>query len=390
MNARAVSGEHLEVLGKHAAARWAAGREKTLGNAVVSTVKTAGLSPEQVKRVVEFANTAAYLTDFKKEGSLHRVVDFGAGGLADPSAVIQDLNDGGGGSSYDTGSLEYNHPPPQTKTASAWDEASFEQMFASSGQEYPEVNPLGDVLTLRDKLASSYETSTSMLSSLEVMYEDLSTHIFNQVKQAALSGHALSEIAQIWQQCAPSDEHVKVAFQVVMDPLVDNGVFQNHAAVAQSLSKHSSVGLVNPDHPLVTHFKDFCDVLSKMAEAREEQQQYGEGVARLTSFLKEAATGKGLIHHGEDALQWASGKAQRGGEAVGRSLLGKDHEWVKHFGTAGKAAPYAAALVGANEIRRKPAVQRTIHGIASKVPGTEDYRQREMELAARDMGYGGG
>ena len=393
MNARPVSGEHLEVLGKRAAALWSEGREKSLGDAVVSTVKTASLSPEQVKRVVEFANTAAYLSEFHKEGAMHRVVDFGAGGLADPSAVLQDLNDGGGGSRFDSGSLEYNHPPQETKTASAWDETAFAQMFASSGQEYPEVNPLGEVLDLRDKLAGAYETTTSMLSSLEVMYEDVQKNLFHQVKQAALSGHALSEIAQIWQQVAPSDEHVKVAFVSVMDPLVDNEVFRNHEAVAESLSKHASVGQVNKEHPLVTGFTDFCEIITKLAEARDAQQELGEGVAQLTSFLKEAKSGSGAVGKTLEVLESASHHAGRGGEAVGKALLGEGRT-SRALATAGKALPYAAAAVGANEayrhtLKHSPTAQKVRRAIVAATPGTDAYNQKEYELAARAQGYGG-
>jgi hypothetical protein len=100
-HARSVSGEELEAFGKKAAAQYSRG-DGSLTEAVVETVKHAGLSPEQVKRVVEFANTTAYLTEFKKEGSHHRVVEF-QGGPADPSAVLQDLNDGGGGTVFDVG-----------------------------------------------------------------------------------------------------------------------------------------------------------------------------------------------------------------------------------------------------------------------------------------------
>ena len=75
MNARRVAGEHLEVLGKHASARWQRGDCSTLSDAVVETVKHAGLAPEQVRRVVEFANQDAYLSEFKKGASPHRIVD---------------------------------------------------------------------------------------------------------------------------------------------------------------------------------------------------------------------------------------------------------------------------------------------------------------------------
>ena len=106
LKAKPVSGEHLEVLGKYAARAWDRGDYNTLNEAVVGTVRDEHLSPEQVRRVVEFCNGEAYLSEFRKEGSKHRVVHF-ACGPADPGVVLRDLNDGGGGSVVDTGDGDY-------------------------------------------------------------------------------------------------------------------------------------------------------------------------------------------------------------------------------------------------------------------------------------------
>ena len=115
-HARPVTGEELEVFGKKAAATYACGTCGTLTEAVVETVKHAGLSPEQVKRVVEFTNQNAYLAEFKKEGSPHKYIEFD-GGPANPAGVIQDLNDGGGGTVFDRGVADYGSPPTAMKTA---------------------------------------------------------------------------------------------------------------------------------------------------------------------------------------------------------------------------------------------------------------------------------
>ena len=110
------SGEELEVLGKYAAKKYIEGACGNLSDAVVETVKHAGLSPEQVKRVVEFANTDAYLTEHRKEGEA-KYVTF-EGGPADPAEVLRDLNDGGGGTVFDRGLADYSLPP-LSKTASS-------------------------------------------------------------------------------------------------------------------------------------------------------------------------------------------------------------------------------------------------------------------------------
>lgn len=130
------SGEDLEVFGKCAAQKYVNGKSGTLTSAVVETVKHAGLSPEQVKRVIEFANTDAYLSEHHKEGSDSKYVEF-TGGPADPGEVLRDLNDGGGGTVFDRGLADYGLPPIQ-KSASVVDLASrnlevLEKTAAASG-----------------------------------------------------------------------------------------------------------------------------------------------------------------------------------------------------------------------------------------------------------------
>lgn len=117
-DARPVSGEHLEVLGKKAASDFCEGKVASLHEALIDTLRDERLSPEQVKRVVEFCNGDAYLQEFRKLAA-HRVVHFD-GGPADPAQVLQDLNDGGGGSVYDRGTLDYSRSPRDVhKEASA-------------------------------------------------------------------------------------------------------------------------------------------------------------------------------------------------------------------------------------------------------------------------------
>lgn len=224
-HARPVSGEELETFGKKAAEYYSKG-EGDLNQAVVETVKHAGLSPEQVRRVVEFANTAAYLTEFKKESSPHRVVEF-QGGPADPAAVLQDLNDGGGGSTYDRGLLDYSSPPGESKTASAAAEQAFAAALSRPELPLRQHNPFGEVIELKDKLASLYDHETSILSGLEGMYMDLSEQLYGHVKQAAMSGATLGEVLQAWLPFVNDPVYVKTAFSLIGPRLVQEEVFRS-------------------------------------------------------------------------------------------------------------------------------------------------------------------
>lgn len=378
-HARPINGEDLEVLGKRASADWSEGKYDSLTEAVVETVKHAGLSPEQVRRVVEFTNTDAFLREFRKEGS-SKYVQFD-NGPADPRAVLQDLNDGGGGSVFDPGDGHYKAPPPE-KTAS--DDTALFGAFAVKEVVYPDHNPMGEVLELRDKLASARDTYTAMLRGLENDFDNLRGRVFHHVKQAALQGHSLSEIANIWERFAPDAEYVKVAFDTIIGPLLDNGVFSSGEELAASFQKHAAAATPNPQHPLVVDFQDYCQVLDKLAQVREDYDAVTVGLRELNDLLKQANEG-GLVGKGVDLVQRAAGAAERGGNVVGEKLFGPGKG--KALGTAAKYTTYAVPAVAAHEAYRSTVKHSPIkQKVLSAVPGTQEYNQREYDLMARSQG----
>lgn len=382
-HARAVSGEDLEVLGKRASAGWSDGKYESLSDAVVDTVKHAGLSPEQVRRVVEFTNTDAFLREFRKEGS-SKYVDFGAHGPADPRAILQDLNDGGGGSVFDPGTGDYRQPPDERKTAS--DDSALATAFSADDVALPEHNPLGEVITLRDKLASAVDNYSVELMTCENMLGDLQGRLFHSVKQAALSGHSLGEVVNIWERFAPDPEYVKIAFDLVVDRLVDNGVFFSTEAMVESLQKTASESPTpNPSHPLVLDFVDFCSVVEKTAQIREDYAEVKKGFDELSLFLKKAEHPGGMLGKGMSLIHAGADKAKQYGTSAGTALLGA--EKGKYVGSAAKGLAYAAPALAAHEVYRGTVKHSPIKSrVLAAVPGTQEYNQREYQLAAQAQG----
>lgn len=353
-HARPVSAEELEVLGKQASARWAEGKAKNLSEAVIETVKHAHLSPQQVQRVVEFANTDAYLKEFKKEGSEHKYIDFGPGQLADPSEILKDLNDGGGGSRFDDGRLgDYSLPPGEKvameKTAS--DDGALEELFSPSANEvqYPFADPMAPLVILRDKLASCHELLSDQVSGLEVMYADLANNFYGKVKRAHLDdGVELGEIVQALTEVTPSPEHMKVAFQLITPRLIREGVFDSQEKIASSLQKTASAALVNREHPLLVEFDEFCETLSKLAELRHAKNEAAYCLGGVDRLFKEAAAHPGG-YYGMigDALknQAAPMAKELAGKAFGSGGLAE-----KAIGAGVGNAHHAAAAILANKV----------------------------------------
>lgn len=371
MHARPVSPEHLEVLGKQASSKFVHGEEPTLTQAVIGVVKYAGLSPEQVKRVVEYANTEAYLHEFKKEATDHRYIDFGSGGPANPAEVLRSLNDGSGSTVFDRGTRDYEYPPEE-KVSAAGAEAALEQLLRRDDVPIRQANPFREVVDFQQKLAGANQHLGTELDVLEIQYADDANRVYQGVKQAALTGIPLGHVLQAWATVAPSAEYVKVAFQLLTPRLVRDRVFSSPADVSGSLEKTAgSAALVNLEHPLVTDFGVFCETLQKLAEYRMAKEIIREQLSGIQDFLKEAAGG---------AIPKAVGAALKGARVAGKAVNPLAEALVEGAGGPAEWAvahvPHLAGLVAANELRLKADQSPLYHRALSHVPGTQEYNYR--------------
>ncbi len=405
-HARSVSGEELEVFGKKAAATYASGECETLTEAVVETVKHAGLSPEQVRRVVEFTNQNAYLTEFRKESADHKYVEF-QGGPASPSEVLKDLNDGGGGTVFDRGTADYSSPPVKTasalrsrnraalgleKTASAGDrtEEAFAEMWGAPAAPLPYADPMQDSIAMREKLATARDNINSDLSMLETEYLEIGDHLFDLVKQAALGGTPLGHIIQAWQDITPGDGYVKAAFALVGPRLVEQEVFPSLDGVAASLSKTASAqSMPNHEHPLLKTFAGFCAHLDKLASTRLARDEVADCFRRIDGFVKKASLGgvAGKVWQGAgragEALTQPVGKAVDA--LAGREAADLAAKAVRYAPKAALVAGgYAAGRTVYDHAKYGP-VGRAAHTAASFVPGTDADQYRQMMIAQRYM-----
>lgn len=379
-HARSVSGEHLEVLGKQAASKWATGEHPTLADAVLEQVKEAGLSPEQVKRVVEFANTDAYLTEFKKEGANHRFVDFGRSGPADPAEVLKSLNLGAGQALPDRGSYDYENPPTEKQaSAPAHVERALTELFPQDAP-LPYANPYGEALDLRDKLASAYGALGAEIEGLELRYADDADRLYRQVKEAAMDDNSLAEVLVAWTSVAPSAEFAKVAFQLFTPRLLREGVFPSTDAIVGSMAKTaSSLSVVNPVHPLVLEFGGFCDTLQKLAAARATHEEMREPLGALTAFFKQASAAETAGRAAKGAWGAATSVSRAAGKHVGDFARGADAPMAGGVAEYAIAhAPHAAALIAANEARLKANKSPVFHEAMSVIPGTSDYNYKHQ------------
>lgn len=254
-----VSKEYLQDLGKQAAMLHSrSGRPMT--DSVVSVLhKEAGLEPEHVKRVVEFANNEAYLNRFNAMDGEHRVVNI-ENGPASPGQVLRELE-------------MSDSAPAIVKSASraealrsfipGEDELEYSSAKIKTASEpLAESRPNSQLIALREKLAGARSHFVSELSSAQIEYDQAASRMYDMVKQAVLGGTSPAEISVIYQRVSPSPILTKLALRTIADRMRPEAI--PAVTTTREKIKEASERAINPSHPLVRTFMDFA----KLAERR--------------------------------------------------------------------------------------------------------------------------
>jgi len=294
--ARPIDPEELEMMGKKAAARY---RDEglPLTDAVVDTVKLAMLGPEQVKRVCEFANTTAYLSEFEKGGSVRNITF--TGGPADAGKALRDLNDGSNPAINHVGSFDYAPPSGSYKTASAGGMSKLAEAFGVGGEGMEKsaeasrtnhslhANPVEDLYDLKLALESTRDSTMSKLATSGVLYEDVRSDMCAAVTQEVLGGASIGDVARACASFVGDPSLHKLAMVEIGKHLRDGG-YMKPEELGQSLRKVASAGVIpNPQHPVVERFVAFTKVAAGHRTLEITMQVMDEQIKQTAEMMKE-------------------------------------------------------------------------------------------------------
>ena len=304
--ARKIDPEQLQVMGKQAAALYTK-TGKSLSSSVVEISKHAQLSPEQVRRVCEFANTAAYLEAFEKSGELKNVTF--EDGPADPSFVLKELNDGSVPALHQIHSREYDDHPNNYKTAQA--ETALAEAFlipngleksagVSSGwtprdQEARE-DPVLELYDLHCRLQDVRDQYMSKLSSCEVLLEEVKDDLYKCAKQELMDGSSLTEMNYALQAVSPNELMRKEAMSIInmglnADPAGKDLREMGISKVGHAYTARYKNQIVNVDHPLVDRFTAFTKVAHQHLLLKNLVEVLDEQLAQVNPALRSAVDG---------------------------------------------------------------------------------------------------
>ena len=150
--------------------------------------------------------------------------------------------------------------------------------------EYPQANPYGNLLRLREKVAHLRNEAKVAVDTNIAMTKEALDHFVHAVGQHILDEGSLGEVAHVL-DCTPGDEHLKfVAVKEAMADLTKRGldIATARAEAAQyQMTKGAAARVANPSHPIVQAYLGFQKVASvqpALNEALEELDGYRQAI----------------------------------------------------------------------------------------------------------------
>jgi len=259
-----VQPETLMSLGK-TAAQTSMTSGMSLTDAVIRTIGMQKLSAEQVRRVVEHANHAAFHQKYASMDASMRVVEL-EGGPADPAAVIERLNLAAMPTKQASVVSDYSTEP----TAKV---AAYSGLGLHTEQPMSKVAALVDIHALQAQLKYAHEELIADQGALKHRVLDAVGELVGLVKQATHDGAFHEDFDQVWSPI--SQKHARELLGALSLPHAPP-----HVKVA---SRKIASG-----HPLITGFSKFVKYASDYETTCEAVRGVEAELARIEEFVRKA------------------------------------------------------------------------------------------------------
>jgi hypothetical protein len=288
-----ISPEMLEMMGKEAAHRLVT--ERVALNE--SIAKLAGAYPDinadQVKRICEFANTAAYLTQHDKAKTAGAQSSYPQFELADPARIVQDLSDGARPSRVTQVDAAYGRlPERKAKLASAESDALFAEIFgvkeAHEDLDFTKTAAVEEVVDVKRDLITLKEHIQNSAQQIDGLFKEASDGYFAAVKEHLLEGGSFADVIAAANSTGASQTKIASAMKPCLKRLIKEGVAKPDVLSAQAKSFTKVAGrVVNEEHPLVSLLGAVLSFDEEIEKIAVGLQDIDVELGNVNTFLKE-------------------------------------------------------------------------------------------------------
>jgi hypothetical protein len=253
---------------------------------------------EQVKRVCEFANNAAYLGLHDKNKTAGAESSYPQFELADAGRVVQDLSDGAKPTRLTQVDVDYGRQPMKPKLASATTDGLMADLFkvkeaeARADLEFTRDSAIESIVDTKQDLTSLKDTLTSAGAELNALYEEATESYYKVAKAHLLEEGSFVDVLTAAQSSGLEQEKVAE----ILHPFVVR-LLKEKVATAEELKQGASNlekvahRVINEKHPLVVHFREIASIESEISKIATGLSEVDVELGRVNVFLKKHIVG---------------------------------------------------------------------------------------------------
>jgi len=297
-----LSAEKLEMMGKEAA-HLLIDKQVPLHQAVVKVAsQVSDINAEQVKRVVEFANTAAYLAYHEKNKTAGAESSYPQFDLADPHRVLSSLRLNAKPVKTTSSDVTYSSEPEKRKVSNAKREAALEDLFLGENKERVKtagrafsyesgvsqiMDAKADLTSLKEHLEHSGETFDLKLKEAEAEYYDY-------VKRYIMDGGSFTDVMRAAMEVEPG--HDKLGSVLV--PVIQRLLVERVATAERLNGENDGLSkvahrIVDDEHPLVTLFGAMMSLNDEVEKVATALKDVDDQLASVQKAIREEFFARG-------------------------------------------------------------------------------------------------
>lgn len=320
-----ISPESLELMGKEAASIYL--KEGVPLNTSIAKIASEhdNISTEQIKRIVEFANTAVYLAKHDQDKTAGAESSYPQFDLADSSQVLKDLSIQARPEIRTSTDIDYDRSVVKLKISSAKTEAALEELFKSANgdeKDYSKETIVHEVMSAKETLTSMRDNLVDRFNQQESLFKEATAEFYDNLKRHLLEGGSFGEAYAAVKSIVGEDSNS------ILEPFVGRLIQEKVSSVSQLKKQLAEgekfAGVVDSSHPMVQSLSAMVLSGEDLRSTSLALDEVGSELDDVNAFIKNAfapavmAAGRGLATAASGLL-----RSKTVGGSLARGALGE-------------------------------------------------------------------
>jgi hypothetical protein len=248
------------------------------------------ITPEQVKRVVEHANTSVYLTYHGNDKVAGAGSSYPQFTLADPKAVMSKISHSGERSAEVRTSSAYGRSPEKAKLSSASRDQALADLFGYKPIEerhFTKESAVAEVMGAKSDLTHLKNQLEFSAQRLDITYKQASAEYYDTVKRHILGGDDFAGVVVAARSVGLSTEKTAEVLKPVVEQLVLEKVAKPDT-LKHGIQKLEKLAhrVINSRHPLVEQFGAVAGLDAELEKTALALASVDVELGRVNAFIK--------------------------------------------------------------------------------------------------------